>query len=302
MHDINDEKHIKLVNRWFYRIVTLIARPVLVGYFKLTAVNADVVPEKGPVFLLINHVNFFDPFWVYVMLKRPVYFAATEDLFRKRFLGQLLKWVGGFPKRKGSNDYRAVRSILDIVKKGGIIGIFPEGVRSWDGLNSPVIPTITRLIKRLKISVITCRMEGAYLAYPRWAKKWRRIPVKGIFNKLYNGDDIPEDEGRIYSDISESIRNRDYELDIEPKKYRYKGLANDITKVLYRCPSCGTMEGLKIVKPESKNMVECISCFSAWEVTVDARLTPLDENGQPEGTRIPLFQRSEEHTSELQSH
>ena len=286
----NDDKEIKLVNKWFYRITTWIARVIFVNYFKLSWENADVVPEKGPVFLLINHINFFDPMWVYVMLKRPIYFATTEDLFRKRFVGQLLKWFGGFPKRKGNNDYRAVRSILEIIKKGGIIGIFPEGVRTWDGLNSPVIPTIARLIKKLKIPVITCRMEGGYLAYPRWAKRWRRIPVKGVFKQLYKSNDIPDDEDRINRDISESIQNIDYDLDIEPEKYHCRGLADDITKVLYRCPNCGTMEGLKIVKSKNRNTVECISCFSAWNVTLDARLEPLDENGNPEDVRVPLYE------------
>ncbi|MCD6121664.1 MAG: 1-acyl-sn-glycerol-3-phosphate acyltransferase [Spirochaetales bacterium] len=286
----SDDREIKVVNKWFYRITTSIARVIFVNYFKLSWENTEVVPEKGPVFLLINHINFFDPMWVYVMLKRPIYFAATEDLFRKRFIGQLLKWFGGFPKRKGNNDYRAVRSIMEVIKKGGIIGIFPEGVRTWDGLNSPMIPTIARLIKKLKIPVVTCRMVGGYLAYPRWAKKWRRIPVKGIFKKLYNGNDIPDNEDQIYRDINESLRNIDYELDIEPGKYHYHGLADDITKVLYRCPNCGTMEGLKIVKSKNRNTVECISCFSAWNVTIDARLEPLDENGKPEITRVPLYE------------
>ncbi len=284
-HDVGE---IRLVRKWFYHLMTAIFRPILVGYFRLSSENASVVPQKGPGILLINHVNFFDPLWVYVMLRRPIYFAATEDLFRKRFLGNLIRWFGGFPKRKNANDFRAVKNIFIILKKGGLIGIFPEGVRTWDGSNSPLIPTITRLIRKLRVPVYTCRLEGGYLAYPRWAKNWRRIPVKAVFGLLYSGDDIPQDDERIYRDIMEAIRNRDYELEIDESKYHYKGLAVDITKVLYRCPICGTMEGLKILRPLSKNMIECSSCFSAWRVTIDSRLEPVDEEGKPEGSRIPL--------------
>ena len=107
-------EEIRLVRKWFYHLMTAIFRPILVGYFKLSSENASVVPKKGPGILLINHVNFFDPLWVYVMLKRPIYFAATEDLFRKRFHGNLIRWFGGFPKRKNANDFRAVKNIFKL--------------------------------------------------------------------------------------------------------------------------------------------------------------------------------------------
>ncbi len=283
----------RIVSRWFYRIAVTIFKPLFMGYFRVKAVNASIIPRYGPAIVISNHVNLFDPIWVYIMANRPVYFVATEDLFRRRFIGILVRWFGGFPKRKSANDFRAMHNIFNTVKRGGLVGIFPEGSRTWDGLNGEIVPTIAKLIRKLKVPVYVCNLEGGYLAYPRWAKWWRRIPVRGIFSQLYTKETIPEDDDTILADIRRAIKNRDYELDIDTGRHNYKHLAVDITKVLYRCPVCGTMEGLKVVHPYGKNMVECSSCFSAWRVTVDARLEPLDETGKPEEIRIPLYQYAE---------
>jgi 1-acyl-sn-glycerol-3-phosphate acyltransferase len=278
----------RLVNRLFYRVMTGLLRGVILNYFRLTPQNADSVPRDGGGIILANHVSLFDPIWIYAMLRRPVYFAATEDLFRQRFLARLIRWFGAFPKRKAASDVAALRNIFSIASTGGLIGVFPEGVRTWDGRNLPVVPAIARLIRRLALPVYVCRFEGAYLAYPRWARRWRKIPVKGIFSKLYDANEIPAGDGKIISDIASAIHTVDYELGIDTSRIKGKGLAVNISRVLYRCPSCGTLEGLKLVRPFSTNMVECSSCFSSWIVDAACWLSAVDEAGKAEGTATPL--------------
>jgi len=224
-----------------------------------------------------------------VMLHRPVYFAATEDLFRQPLLARLLRWFGAFPKRKNATgDVGAMRSIFRLLQNGCLVGIYPEGVRTWDGSNGTIIPGIARLIQKLKVPVYACRTEGSYLAQPRWASRYRRIPLRGVFSRLYAADAIPADEARIVSDIAAAIRNLDYELSVDPALSRRKGLAVNVTRLLYRCPACGTQEGLKIVLPHATNRIECSSCFSSWVVNAASRLAETDENGQPDGDWIPL--------------
>ncbi len=276
------------VNRLFYRFMTGILRGVILNYFRLTPHNTHIVPRTGGALILANHICFFDPIWLYAMMRRPVHFAATEDLFRQRFLGRLIRWFGAFPKRKAATDVSALRNIFALAKTGSLIGVFPEGVRTWDGSNAPVIPSIARLIRKLKVPVFICRFEGGFLAYPRWAKWWRRVPVTGSFSKLYDPGAIPQDDNAIVSDITERIRTPDYGMDIDASRTRQKGLAVNLGRVLYRCPSCGTLEGLTVTKPFSTNRVECTSCYSSWVINVGCRLCPVDENGRPDGEWRPL--------------
>jgi 1-acyl-sn-glycerol-3-phosphate acyltransferase len=278
----------RLVNRLFYRVMMGILRGFILRYFQLKPVNAKVVPSSGPGIILSNHSTLFDPIWVYAMLKRPVYFAATEDLFRKRALGQLIRWFGAFPKRKAASDMAALRSIFTIAEKGGLVGVFPEGVRTWDGGMQPLNNSIAKLIRRLKVPVYVCRLEGAYLVYPRWARRWRRLPVRGMFSRLYEAGAIPGSDQKILADIGAAIRSPDFDDASATPRRQQRGLAVNVTKVLYRCPSCGTMEGLKVVRPFSSNRVECSSCFSTWMIDMACRLSLADENGKAEGGWTPL--------------
>ncbi len=176
----------RLVNRIFYRLMTGLLRGFITRYFQLHPVDVRTVPRSGAGIILANHTNLFDPIWVYALLRRPVYFAATEDLFRIRALGMIIRWFGAFPKRKAASDLAALRSIFAIAAKGGLIGVFPEGVRTWDGTNLPLYYGIAKLIRKLAVPVYVCRFEGAYLAYPRWARKLRHVPVRCVFSLLYD--------------------------------------------------------------------------------------------------------------------
>jgi 1-acyl-sn-glycerol-3-phosphate acyltransferase len=276
-------RDVRPVRGWFYQLMLLLLRRPIQHFFRLQPVNVEVIPRGGAAILVANHVTLFDPIWIYDVLKRPVYFVATEDLFRGRFLGWLLRWFGAFPKRKAASDLKTMKNMVQILLRGGLLGLYPEGVRTWDGTNGPLIPTIARLIRRMRVPVYTCRLEGGYLFWPRWADRWRRIPVRMVFNQLYQKHSIPDSDPQILSDIAREIQIRDYQLPIEDPGRRFTGLAAGLSKVLYRCPNCHTVEGLSAVRPLSSNQIECRSCFSTWRVDIRSRVTPVDEHGRAVG-------------------
>jgi len=262
-----------------YRLWTWLLRRAFAWVFNLHGVNKDQMPKKGPVLLLINHQNLMDPPWVGIMAPRHISFVATENVFRSSLLAGIIRYFGGFPTRKGSQDTSAMRNIHRLLRKGLVVGIYPEGIRTWDGLTSPINPTIASLVKVSKADVVCCRLEGAYLALPRWAGKYRRVPVRGIFKLLYRAEAVPSDREQILRDISTFLQSREYELKFDEKRYRRSGLAVNITTLLYRCPNCGTIEGLEVVEPLKTNRIQCANCSSRWRVTLCGRLAPLDENG-----------------------
>jgi hypothetical protein len=161
-------------------------------------------------------------------------------------------------------------------------------VRTWDGSRQPLFTGIAKLIRKLKVPVYVCRLEGAYLVYPRWARHIRRIPVRGEFSQLFTPGTIPDNDAAILSRIAAAISTHEFDDAASISRGRQSGLAVNITRVLYRCPSCGTLEGLKLVRPFNTNMVECSSCFSTWVVDAGCRLSLADETGKAEGTWIPL--------------
>jgi 1-acyl-sn-glycerol-3-phosphate acyltransferase len=279
---------LRFVNRWFYLTLRMLLAPPIRALFRLRIVGLDAVPRRGPAFILPSHVALFDPIWLYACLRRPIYFVATEELFRSRLLRALIRRFGAFPKRKAAHDMVAMRSLFSVAQRGDLIGIYPEGVRTWDGTNAPIVPTIARLIRKFRIPVVTCRFDGGYFAHPRWASRWRRVPVRVVFEPLYAPGTIPASDERIVQDISSAIRIRDYELPPPERRLGFRGLPEGIWRILYRCPQCGALETLRPVPPPRKNRFECSSCFSSWKVDVACRVTPLDQAGRAVGERVPL--------------
>jgi 1-acyl-sn-glycerol-3-phosphate acyltransferase len=271
------------VGTLFYIFLSQYVRPLIFRLFKLEPLNKDVIPLSGPGILVASHVNFFDPIWIYDVVDRPIYFMATEELFRGTILSFVVRLFGTFPIRKAARDFQSVKNMIKVLKTGGMIGVYPEGTRTWDGTNSPIIPTIARIIRMMKVPVFSCRLEYGYLHFPRWADKWRPIRVRLIFDRLYGADTIPESEQQILADIAQAIRIRDYELPIPTSTRRVSGLALGIHKLIYRCPHCQSMESLHAVEPAASNRVECRSCYTTWKVDLGSRLTPLDDEGNPSG-------------------
>jgi 1-acyl-sn-glycerol-3-phosphate acyltransferase len=276
-------RNAKPVNPLFYIFATVFLRIPIVRLFHLQTVNKQVIPLSGPAILVSNHVNFFDPTWIYSVINRPMHFVATEELFRGRLLRAFVRAFGTIPFRKQAQDFQSIRLIYELLQAGGLIAVYPEGIRSWDGTNSPVIPTIARIIRRVKVPVFSCQLEGAYLHFPRWADKWRPVRVRLKFDQLYTPETIPDSEEQVIADIGEAIRIPDYEIQLPEVNRRVSGLASGIQKLIYRCPHCQSVESLKAVEPLSTNQVECQSCFAAWKVDLGSRLTPIDEDGHAVG-------------------
>jgi 1-acyl-sn-glycerol-3-phosphate acyltransferase len=271
----------KAVNLTLYRFLDVFLRKLLKFIFNLRPVGQDQIPRRGPVLLLANHSNLFDPIWLYDMIHRPIHYVVTENVFRSSVLDFLIHNFGGFPMRKGGIDRYVLDNIRQLLKKGLVVGVYPEGIRTWDGLTYPIREGIATMIRMYKVPVVCCRLEGAYLCLPRWASKYRRLPVRGVFKHLYDADSIPSSKSQIISDISSFLKSREYELTFDERRYRASGLAQNITTLLYRCPNCWTMEGLKVVKPLKTNRIRCASCSSSWMITLSGRMVPLDEDCNP---------------------
>jgi 1-acyl-sn-glycerol-3-phosphate acyltransferase len=280
---------LRFVNRWFYLTLRLLlARPLQV-LFRLTIVGRDAVPRSGPAFILPNHVALLDPIWLYASLRRPIYMVATEELFRAWFLRMLIRWFGAFPKRKAAQDVYAIKSMFTLIRSGRLVGLYAEGVRTWDGTNTSVIPTVARIIRKFRIPVITCRFDGGYFAHPRWARRWRRIPVRVVFSPLYSAGHVPATDEEVTRDITEAIRIRDHEMPFPGLRKVFRGLPDGISRLLYRCPQCGALESLRSVPPPRKNSFECSSCFSSWRLDITCQVTSLDQGGRPVGEPIRLY-------------
>jgi 1-acyl-sn-glycerol-3-phosphate acyltransferase len=92
------------------------------------------VPDRGPLIVISNHVNFLEAPLVYThLLPRQMAGFAKAEAWRNLLLRFLAELWEPIPLRRGEVDRSALRQALEALKEGLILGIAPEGTRSGDG-------------------------------------------------------------------------------------------------------------------------------------------------------------------------
>ncbi len=122
----------------FARRVVVFIFSVALGLFfrRIETVNSSDVPQGEPVIFVMNHPNgLIDPALVFVALPRKISFLAKSTLFKTPVIGWLLRTVEALPLYRKidagedvSKNRETFTSARELLKKGGAIAIFPEGV------------------------------------------------------------------------------------------------------------------------------------------------------------------------------
>jgi len=198
---------------------------------------------KGPYLLLANHCNNFDGIFLQTLLSKPVNFVITDTVFKNRALGGLMKMIGFIPKKKFVSDIKAIKQIVRTAQHGGIVGIFPEGRRSWDGQTVHISESTYKLVRMLKVPVVTAKIKGAYLSEPRWADTKRRGLIEVEVKTLLSAEEIKKMSlAEIAAKVSEALNHNEFEWQHSHQiPFHGKALAKGLERLLFTCPECHKM-------------------------------------------------------------
>ena len=234
--------------------------------YRLRVLNNDAKKIKGAYVLVGNHVNNWDGCFMQYYIFRPIRFIVTDSIFRNKALRGLLRFAGYIPKRKFVSDIRTISKAIKTAKSGNIIGIFPEGMRCWDGRTVPVVPATAKLIKLLKVPVVVTKISGGYLSDPRWAIFGRRGRVELSFDLVLTADQVRTmDPNQIDRVLQEALFHDEYEWQQDRRiPFKGKNLARDMELLLFTCPNC---KSLGCIRSED-NEVYCSRCEKKYRLDV----------------------------------
>jgi 1-acyl-sn-glycerol-3-phosphate acyltransferase len=149
-------------------------------YFRWRVFHPERVPLEGPVILASNHLSFLDPPLVGSGVNRGINYMARKTLFRYPGIGALLRSWNAVPVDRDGGSAAGLKEILDRLKRGGAIIMFPEGTRSLTGELLPARSGIGLAIIKSTAPVVPVRVFGTFEAYGKNVKIPRphRVQVK----------------------------------------------------------------------------------------------------------------------------
>jgi|TARA_B100000519_G_scaffold135752_1_gene117406 1-acyl-sn-glycerol-3-phosphate acyltransferase len=123
---------------WLMKYVVI--GPVVKAVFRPWIVGRRNVPSQGAAILASNHLSFADSIFLPLMIDRPVSFLAKSDYFTGRGLRGwatrvFFKATGQLPidRSGGKASEASLNTGLQVLGRGDLLGIYPEGTRSPDG-------------------------------------------------------------------------------------------------------------------------------------------------------------------------
>jgi 1-acyl-sn-glycerol-3-phosphate acyltransferase len=135
------------------------------------------IPRTGPALLIANHQSYLDPLIVGLASRRHLAFLARKTLFRHKSLRWLIESLNAVPIDQEGVGKEGIKTIIEELKKGRAVVVYPEGERTGHGGLNPLRPGIQLLIKRTQAPIVPIGIAGAYDALPRWRKYPRFSPL-----------------------------------------------------------------------------------------------------------------------------
>ena len=114
---------------YWLNVVTWI-RLILVIVTSRDVRGTENIPKTGPVIFTCNHFSVGDPPTLTGTFPRRIVWMAKQELFDFPVFGKLYSMGGFISVRRFEGDLRAVRRSQAALRRGHVLGMFPEGTRS----------------------------------------------------------------------------------------------------------------------------------------------------------------------------
>lgn len=198
-----------------YSLLKFLLSP-LVKLIWIKRVNGlENIPKKGPVIIAANHSSYFDFICFIAVCPRKIYYLAAEKFYKSRFWRPLVKLTGQIKVERQTGDKtEAIEKADSILKRGDILGIYPEGTRSADGeIHKPFIGVAKFALKN-KVLVVPIGIKGTFKILPRQKRfpRFKKIAEINIgrpmnFSQYFGQEENKEVLNEITNEIMAEIAN-----------------------------------------------------------------------------------------------
>ena len=158
--------------------------PWLSAYYRPWAEGLEHIPDDGAAILASNHLAVADSFFLPLVMKRKVVFLGKSEYFTGTGIKgyatrSFMEGVGTIPVHRGGGraSEAALRTGLQVLQSGELLGIYPEGTRSPDGRVYRGKTGVARMAIEAGVPIIPVAMVGTDVAQPLGQKVPSRVDI-----------------------------------------------------------------------------------------------------------------------------
>ncbi|MBI5382820.1 MAG: 1-acyl-sn-glycerol-3-phosphate acyltransferase [Opitutae bacterium] len=152
--------------------------------FRGEVLGQENIPAQGPFLLAANHASHLDPPIVGGHVPRYIAAFARKTLWKPGFAAWWLNTVGCIPvDRDGGSDVTALKRVMQTLKSGMPVVLFPEGTRSPTGEMQPAKPGVGMIACRTQVPVVPARIFRSHEAFGRGGAVRLGVPVSVIYGR-----------------------------------------------------------------------------------------------------------------------
>jgi 1-acyl-sn-glycerol-3-phosphate acyltransferase len=180
--------------RWWCRLVAL-----TIGARLHVHGTGNVEPDRAYVYMA-NHASLIDTPALFACLPYQFKIMAKKGLFHVPFMGWHLWSSGNFPIPRDSGRRglaRSLRLVIEGVRSGKSLALFPEGTRTSDGSLQEFKPGGFKIAMRAGAPIVPVAIRGTFQLLPRTtlAPRPGRVDVfigEPIDTRLFDDKRLPE--------------------------------------------------------------------------------------------------------------
>jgi 1-acyl-sn-glycerol-3-phosphate acyltransferase len=147
-------------------ILKQLSIPAFAMLTRLEINGTENLPPKGPLLLVGNHFSFIDPVVCVRFAPWPIEFVGGATNPHAPLWTKIIPFLWGYHKLyRGTGSRDALRAAEDILKKDGILSIFPEG-GNWATVLRPPRPGAAHLAARTGAPLLPIGLDGFIEVFP----------------------------------------------------------------------------------------------------------------------------------------
>ncbi|MFM9058982.1 MAG: lysophospholipid acyltransferase family protein [Planctomycetaceae bacterium] len=196
--------------RVLYAVLWVLCRTLGVALFGIRVRFAEKLPGHGGLLVLSSHQSHLDPLLLGLATDRRLSSLARSSLYRFKPFGFVITALDAVPVDRESSAVAGMRAVIERLRRGAAVIVFPEGTRTADGRLGEIKGGLSVIARRAGVPIVPVAIVGAYECWPRTRRFPRPGRIRLEFGRIMSPGEIAAlDDAALTAEVATRLRHLD---------------------------------------------------------------------------------------------